>query len=266
MKAHNVLNSIAAAVLVTGLALTGISSSAVAEQIGNGDRIDGVIRRTSPIYRFRNMWTPGAPTEELRGQEYTFSAREGDNIEVFLDTDRSRGFTPVMVLFYGNNKQVAFTQDRSFNYQIPRSGDYKLLVLTKDAARGGNYTLEVAGIDGGDRRARNGREDRRDSRRDDGRGDRAQILQDDFGLRSVDCRDRRSVVRVRFDDNNQDSTYCAVPTRNFPAGDYYYNSRTRDLDSARSDDGRFDRSNDDSRFDPSRDRCRVSVGGVCVTR
>jgi hypothetical protein len=132
MKAHNLLNSIAAAVLVTGLALTGISSSAVGEQIGNNDRIDGVIRRTSPIYRFRNMWVPGSPTEELRGQEYTFSAREGDNIEVFLDTDTRSGFAPVMVLFYGNNKQVAFTQDRSFNYQIPRTGDYKLLVLAKE--------------------------------------------------------------------------------------------------------------------------------------
>ncbi|CAA9357309.1 hypothetical protein AVDCRST_MAG84-3228 [uncultured Microcoleus sp.] len=261
MKAHNLLNSIAAAVLVTGLALTGISSSAVGEQIQNNDRIDGVIRRTSPIYRFRNMWVPGSPTEELRGQEYTFSAREGDNIEVFLDTDRSRGFTPVMVLFYGNNKQVAFTQDRSFNYQIPRTGDYKLLVLAKDAARGGNYTLEVSGIDGGDRRARNSRDEwytERDNGRNDSRYDRAQLLEDDFGLRSVDCRERRSMVRVRFEDGNQDSTYCAVPTRNFPAGDYYYNARTRDLDSARVNNNR--------RFDEDRDQCRVSVGGVCVTR
>ena len=261
MKAHNLLNSIAAAVLVTGLALTGISSSAVGEQIQNNDRIDGVIRRTSPIYRFRNMWVPGSPTEELRGQEYTFSAREGDNIEVFLDTDRSRGFTPVMVLFYGNNKQVAFTQDRSFNYQIPRTGDYKLLVLAKDAARGGNYTLEVSGIDGGDRRARNSRDEwytERDNGRNDSRYDRAQLLEDDFGLRSVDCRERRSMVRVRFEDGNQDSTYCAVPNRNFPAGDYYYNARTRDLDSARVNNNR--------RFDEDRDQCRLSVAGVCVTR
>jgi hypothetical protein len=257
MRTHNLLNSIAAAVLVTGLALTGISSSAVGEQIRNNDRIDGVIRRTSQIYRFRNLWVPGSPTEELRGQEYTFSAREGDNIEVFLDTDTSRGFAPVMVLFYGDNKQVAFTLERSFNYQIPRSGDYKLLVLAKDAARGGSYTLEVAGIDGGDRRSRNSRDDW-STRRDDNRYDRAQLLQDDFGLRSVDCRERRSMVRVRFDDGNQDSTYCAVPTRNFPAGDYYYNSRTRDLDSARVNDNR--------RFDQDRDQCRVSVGGVCVTR
>jgi hypothetical protein len=257
MRRHNLLNSIAAAVLVTGLALTGISSSAVGEQIRNNDRIDGVIRRTSPIYRFQNMWVPGSPTEELRGQEYTFSAREGDNIEVFLDTDTRSGLAPVMVLFYGNNKQVAFTQDRSFNYQIPRSGNYKLLVLAKDAARGGSYTLEVAGIDGGDRRSRNSRDDWY-TRRDDDRYDRAQLLQDDFGLRSVDCRERRSMVRVRFDDGNQDSTYCAVPTRNFPAGDYYYNSRTRDLDSARVNDNR--------RFDEGRDQCRVSVGGVCVTR
>lgn len=261
MRTHNLLKSIAATVLVAGLALTGISSSAVGEQIQNNDRIDGVIRRTSPIYRFRNMWVPGSPTEELRGQEYTFSAREGDNIEVFLDTDRSRGFTPVMVLFYENNKQVAFTQDRSFNYQIPRGGEYKLLVLAKDAARGGSYTLEVAGIDGGDRRSRNSRDDwysGRDNGRNDGRYDRAQLLQDDFGLRSINCSERRSMVRVRFDDNNQNSTYCAVPTRNFPAGDYYYNSRTRDLDSARVDDNR--------RFDEGRDQCRVSVGGVCVTR
>jgi len=126
MKTHNFFNSITAAVLVAGLALTGISSGAVAEQIQNNTLTDGVIRRTSPIYRFRNMWTPGTPTEELRGQEYTFSAKEGDDIQVSLDTNRGGGFTPVMVLFYGNNKQVAFTQQTSFNYRIPRSGDYKL--------------------------------------------------------------------------------------------------------------------------------------------
>lgn len=255
MKAHNVLNSIAAAVLVAGLALAGISSGAVAEQIQNSDRINGVIRRTSPIYRFRNMWTPGSPTEELRGQEYTFSAREGDNIEVYLDTNRSGGFTPVMVLFYGNNKQVAFTQDRSFNYVIPRSGDYKLLVLAKDAARAGNYTLEVSGIDGTDRRARDWRDDRSDRGRDSRSYDGERILRDDFGLSPIDCRQRRTMVRVRFDDGN--STYCAIPTRDYPQGDYYYNPRTRDLDSARIDD---------SRFDAGRDQCRVSVGGVCVTR
>ena len=256
MKTHNFLNSIAAAVLVAGLAITGISSGAVAEQIGNGDRIDGVIRRTSTIYRFRNMWTPGSPVEELRGQEYTFSANEGDDIQVYLDTNR-RGLTPVMVLFYGDNKQVAFTQDSSFNYRIPRSGDYKLLVLAKDAARGGSYTLEVAGIQGGDRRARDSRDDRgdngRNSRGDNRDGER--ILRDDLGLRAVDCNQRRSMVRVRFDDG--DTTYCAIPTRDYPQGDYYYNSRTRDLDSARTND---------SRFDAGRDQCRVMVGGVCVTR
>ena len=255
MKAHNFLNSITAAVLVAGLALTGISSVAVAEQIGNGDRIDGVIRRTSPIYRFRNMWTPGTPTEELRGQEYTFSAKEGDDIQVSLDTNRGGGFTPVMVLFYGNNKQVAFTQDRSFNYRIPRSGDYKLLVLAKDAARAGNYTIEVSGIQG-DRWTRDSRDNRGDNGRynrgdNNNRLDGEQILRNDFGLRAVDCNQRRSLVRVRFDDG--DTIYCAIPTRDYPQGDYYYNPRTRNLDSARIDD-------------QGRDQCRVMVGGVCVTR
>lgn len=246
MKTHNFLNSITAAVLVAGLALTGISSAAVAEQIQNNTLTDGVIRRTSPIYRFRNMWTPGTPTEELRGQEYTFSAKEGDDIQVSLDTNRGGGFTPVMVLFYGNNKQVAFTQQTSFNYRIPRSGDYKLLVLAKDAARAGNYTLEVSGI-AGDRRARNSRDNRGNNNRLDGE----QILRNDFGLRVVDCNQRRSMVRVRFDDG--DTTYCAIPTRDYPQGDYYYNSRTRNLDSARIDD-------------QGRDQCRVMVGGKCVTR
>ncbi|MGL5066146.1 MAG: hypothetical protein ACRC62_39760 [Microcoleus sp.] len=255
MKEHNILNSIAAAVLVAGLALTGLPSSAIAERIGNSDRIDGVIRRTSPIYRFRNMWTPGSPVEELRGQEYTFSAREGDNIQVYLDTDRSRGFTPVMVLFYGNNRQVAFTQDRSFDYRIPRSGDYKLLVLAKDAARGGSYTLEISGIDG-ERQARDWRDDRSDRGRYNDRYDGERILRDDFGLRPIDCRERRSMVRVRFEDDGRDAIYCAIPSRDYPQGDYYYNSRTRDLDATRVDNGRFDRE----------DRCRVSVGGVCVTR
>lgn len=250
MKTHNFLNSIAATVLVAGLALTGISSVAVAEQIGNGDRIDGVIRRTSTIYRFRNMWVPGTPIEELRGQEYTFTANEGDDIQVYLDTNRRGGFTPVMVLFYGNNKQVAFTQETSFNYQIPRSGDYRLLVLAKDAARGGNYTLEVSGI-AGDRRARNSRNNRGNNNQLDGE----RILRNDFGLRAVDCNQRRSMVRVRFDD--EDTTYCAIPTRDYPQGDYYYNTRTRDLDSARLDD---------SRYDAGRDQCRVMVGGKCVTR
>ena len=257
MKTHNFLNSIAAAVLVAGLAITGISSGAVAEQIGNGDRIDGVIRRTSTIYRFRNMWVSGSPTEELRGQEYTFTANEGDNIDVYLDANRRGGFTPVMVLFYGNNKQVAFTQETSFNYQIPRSGDYRLLVLAKDAARGGDYRLEVSGIQG-DRRARNSRDDRRDNGRNsrgDNNRDGERILRDDLGLRAVDCNQRRSMVRVRFDDG--DTTYCAIPTRDYPQGDYYYNPRTRDLDSARLDD---------SRYDAGRDQCRVMVGGKCVTR
>ncbi len=254
MKTHKLLKNITAAVLVAGLALTGISSGAGAEQITNGDRLDGVIRRTSTIYRFRNMWVPGSPTEELRGQEYTFTANEGDDIQVYLNTNRSGGFTPVMVLFYGNNKQVAFTQETSFNYQIPRSGDYRLLVLAKDATRGGNYTLEVSGIQG-DRRARDWRDNRsnngRSNRRDNNnRYDGEQILRDDLGLRAVDCNQRRSLVRVRFDD--ADTTYCAIPTRDYPQGDYYYNPRTRNLDSARIDD--------------SRNQCRVVVGGQCVTR
>ena len=99
MKGRKFFSSIAASVLIAGMALTGISSSAGAEEVRNNDPGDGVIRSNSPTYRFRNMWSPGTPVEQLRGQEYTFSAEAGDEIEVNLDMDRG-GFSPVLVLFH----------------------------------------------------------------------------------------------------------------------------------------------------------------------
>lgn len=247
MKGRKFFSSIAASVLIAGMALTGISSSAGAEEVRNNDPVEGVIRSNSPTYRFRNMWSPGTPVEQLRGQEYTFSAEAGEEIEVNLDMDRG-GFSPVLVLFHADsNKQLAYSQENSFTYRIPRSGEYKLLVLAKDASRNSRYTLEVSGIDG-DRDTRNSR----NNRGDDSSDDREQFLEDEFGLRPLDCRLRRTMVRVTFSEDGDESTHCAQPTRAIPAGDYNYNARTKDLDSVTAED--------------SRDRCRVSVGGVCISR
>ena len=252
MKERNFFSRIAASVLIAGIALTGISSSATALEVQNNDPVEGVIRSSSPTYRFRNMWSPNTPVEQLRGQEYTFSAEAGDEVNINLDMDRS-GFSPVLVIFHAEtNKQMAYSQDNSFSYRVPRSGEYKLLVLGRNISRSGRYTLEISGINGDrDRVSRNRDRDRDSDREYDNSEDREQFLKDEFGLRPLDCRSRRTMVRVTFEDGDE-STQCAEPTRAIPAGDYYYNSRTRDLESTRAED--------------PRERCRVSVGDVCISK
>ncbi|MGE5660519.1 MAG: hypothetical protein ACM37W_28355, partial [Actinomycetota bacterium] len=147
MKGRKWFSGIAATVLATGVAVAGLSLSSWAQQLRNNQVLQGVIDNGSPIYRFRDMWTPGTPTRELRGQEYNFTAQEGDQLQVNVDVNRSYGFSPVLVLFYSdNNKQVAFSQNSVFSYQIPRSGNYRLLVLAKDASTPKGYGLAIYGI------------------------------------------------------------------------------------------------------------------------
>jgi hypothetical protein len=298
MKGHEFFNRVAVSVLIAGLSLTGIASSATAERLYNNDTVDGVISRNSPTYRFRNIWIPNNPVEELRGEEYTFSAESGDEIDFNLDINRG-DFSPSLVLLHTEtNKQMAYTQNNSFTYRIPKSGEYKLLVLARNNPRNGRYTLEVSGIDGNrnnqnrdrwdsrnsrdsrdnsqdnrrdnsrnnrrdntrdhsrdnrrDNSRDNTRDNRRDNTRDNTRDDRQRFLQDEFGLQPLDCRLRRSLVIVNFRENGDNYALCAEPTRSIPAGTYNYNYRTRDLDSKRVED--------------YKEQCRVSVGGICISR
>jgi hypothetical protein len=294
MKGHEFFNRLAVSVLIAGISLTGIASSATAERLYNNDTVDGRISRSSPTYRFRNIWIPNNPVEELRGEEYTFRAESGDKIDFNLDINRG-DFSPSLVLFHAEtNKQMAYTQNKSFTYRIPKSGEYKLLVLARNNPRNGRYTLEISGLDENrnnqnrdrwdnrensrnnrrddnwdnnrnNRRddnwdnTRNNRNNRRDNtrnnrnnRQDNTRDNRQQFLQDEFGLRPLDCRLRRSLVIVNFRENGDNYALCAEPTRSIPAGTYDYNYRTRDLDSKRAED--------------YQQPCRVSVGGVCISR
>jgi hypothetical protein len=279
MKGHEFFHRLAVSVLIAGLSLTGIASIATAERLYNNDTVDGVISRNSPTYRFRNIWIPNNPVEELRGEEYTFNAESGDEIDFNLDINRG-DFSPSLVLFHTEtNKQMAYTQNNSFTYRIPKSGEYKLLVLARNNPRNGRYTLEISGLgenrnnqnrDRWDNRenSRNNRRDdnwdnnrnnrrdnnrnNRNNRQDNTRDERQQFLQDEFGLRPLDCRLRRSLVIVNFRENGDNYALCAEPTRSIPAGNYDYNYRTRDLDSKRAED--------------DKEQCRVSVGGICISR
>ncbi|MFB2917328.1 hypothetical protein [Aerosakkonema funiforme] len=83
---------------------------------------------------------------------------------------------------------------------------------------------------------------------------RRQILEDELGLRVLDTcpAATSSLVVVSFDESNQIYRYCANPNRNYPAGEYTYNTSTRNLQAGT----------------PGRNsqRCAVSVAGVCVVK
>lgn len=83
---------------------------------------------------------------------------------------------------------------------------------------------------------------------------RRQLLEDEFGLQVFDSCPPSidSLVVISFPENTQTYRYCANPTRQYPAGDYVYNSRTDSLDASRT--GR------------RTERCAVEVGGICVVR
>jgi hypothetical protein len=88
-----------------------------------------------------------------------------------------------------------------------------------------------------------------------GLGDRRrQLLQNEFGLRVLDnCPPATgSLVVVSYPEASQNFRYCANPTRDYPAGEYVYNSRINDLEAASATD--------------TSGRCRVEVGGICVVR
>jgi hypothetical protein len=285
MKGNEFFNRVAVSLLIAGISLTGIPSSGTAQQLYKKDRVDGVISRSSPTYRFRNLWIPNTPVEELHGEEYAFNAEEGDRINFNLDIERG-DLSPVLVLFHTEtNKQMAYSQNNSFTYYIPKSGKYKLLVLAKNNPRNSKYTLEISDLkedrndrardrwddrqdhrwdnhrdDRQDHRWDNHRDDRRDDRqddrqddrRDDRRDNRQQFLEHEFGLRSVDCRLRRSMVRVNFRQDGDNYIVCSEPTRSIPAGNYDYNYRTRNLES--------------KAVEEAKERCRVSIGRTCINR
>jgi hypothetical protein len=80
---------------------------------------------------------------------------------------------------------------------------------------------------------------------------RRQLLQTDYGLNVLDnCpASRTSIVIVNFPEGAQTYQYCATPNRLFTAGEYTYNTTTRNLDRATK---------------PA--NCTVTIGGVCIVK
>jgi hypothetical protein len=233
------LSSIATAVAVISVALTGFADLARAvTTLKNGD-VDGFIRASSPALQFRNESRRGTPIQKAAGDEYSFSAQPGDKLNFVVEIEDGSNLSPVLVLIYSQTgEQVAYDDSsNSLQYQVPAAGEYKLLVLGQNSTRG-RYTLSASGLSEG---APVSQADQK----------RKQILQDEYGLRALDnCPEsKNSLVVVSFPESTQTHTYCANPNRAVRAGEYTYNTSTGDLDPAKK---------------PK--QCAVVVGGACVVK
>ncbi|MGI0488958.1 hypothetical protein ACN4EK_26410 [Pantanalinema rosaneae CENA516] len=146
MGQRHVVNQVAAAVTVTLITLGTIANLAAAIALKDGDKVNGLIRSNSPSFQFRNWSRTGSPAQTARGEEYTFTAQRGDNIEISVDAEDGSSLKPILVLLSPTGKQVAYDETRSLlQYRVPTAGLYKLLVLGNSNTLG-RYNLAIDGL------------------------------------------------------------------------------------------------------------------------
>ncbi|EKQ68657.1 hypothetical protein OsccyDRAFT_3195 [Leptolyngbyaceae cyanobacterium JSC-12] len=135
--------AVSAIALLTVGVITDLASSV---PLKDGDKINGLVGRTSPGFQFRNTARPGAPTQTARGQEHTFAAQRGDVIEVSIMPEDGSALRPALVLFDPTGRQVAYSENPNFfKYQVVRPGAYRLVVLARNNSLG-RYSLEIDGL------------------------------------------------------------------------------------------------------------------------
>lgn len=134
--------AIAIALFTVG-AIGDLASSVV---LKDGDKINGLVRTTSPGFQFRNTTRSGAPVQRARGEEHTFTAQRGDSIEIAIEPEDGSALRPALVLFDPSGRQVAYTENPGvFRYQVVRPGTYRVVVLGRNNSAG-RYSLEIDGL------------------------------------------------------------------------------------------------------------------------
>ncbi|MBF2026590.1 MAG: hypothetical protein IGS48_07470 [Oscillatoriales cyanobacterium C42_A2020_001] len=146
MMSGFVFRQFAAVTAIAVMTVGAIANLASAAPLKDGDKINGLVGRTSPGFQFRNTTRAGAPTQTARGQEHTFTAQRGDVIEVSIDPEDGSTLRPALVLFDPTGRQVAYSENPGFfKYQVVRPGTYRLLVLGRNNSLG-RYSLEIDGL------------------------------------------------------------------------------------------------------------------------
>ncbi|HAG79694.1 MAG TPA: hypothetical protein DCL61_00685 [Cyanobacteria bacterium UBA12227] len=225
MSSRKFFNKIVATVAISGMMLSIIADLAGATtRLKNGDTLNGFIQTTSPTFRYRNESLRDAPLQMAAGQEYSFNARQGDTIQISVEVEDGSTLLPTLVLTSSQTgNQVAYNdKTNSLRYQVPTTGEYKLLVLAQNNTRG-RYSLSISGMS--PETAQNPTTSPSTPATDP----RRQLLQREYGLTVLDsCPPaRNSLVVVSFPEGNQTYTYCANSNRLLRAGEYTYDA-TRD--------------------------------------
>ncbi|MBE9126874.1 MULTISPECIES: hypothetical protein [unclassified Coleofasciculus] len=221
MIIRKLFNRVAATVAVTGMILAiAVNLSEAATRLKNGETVNGFIQTTSPVFRYRNESLRDTPLQMAAGEEYIFNAQRGDTIQASVNVEDGSNLSPTLVLTSSETgNQVAYTdKSNSLRYQVPTTGEYRLLVLGQNTTRG-RYALSISGISA-QTTAQPPTTQPTDKRR--------QLLETDYGLRVLDnCPPARgSLAVVYFPEPDQTYTYCATPNRLLQAGQYTYDART----------------------------------------
>lgn len=206
MVKHKFFTGIAVTVAFTGMMFTGISDIArAAVTLKNGDT-NGLIRASSPSFRFKNESRRGAPFQRAIGEEYTFDAQQGDNIQVSVDVADGSNLSPILVLISSQTgQQVAYEDSgNSLEYQVPTAGTYRLFVLGQNNTRG-RYTLSISGL----------REEAQSQ------VDADRVMRDVLQLRTVGC-GVPNIAKITIGSEER----C---TRDVEAGQYTYDESSRSI-------------------------------------
>ncbi|MEQ8381945.1 MAG: hypothetical protein RH949_06205 [Coleofasciculus sp. A1-SPW-01] len=230
MVTRTVINRIATPVAISGFILSILSLTATAAtMLDNNDSVRGFIQTNSPTFRYRNDLIPNAPLETAGGEEYRFNAQQGDTVRINVKPEEGSTLSPILVLSSSQTGNQVVYNDKTnlLVYQVPISGEYKLLVLGDNNTRG-RYTVSLSGITPGVIVNNPSNQPSASNQTPD---KRKQLLRDDFGLRVLEnCPAATgSLVVVSFPESDQTYTYCANPNRFLEAGQYTYDMSTETL-------------------------------------
>ncbi|HIK15115.1 MAG TPA: hypothetical protein IGS53_07505 [Leptolyngbyaceae cyanobacterium M33_DOE_097] len=228
MSYRRFVYQVATALAVTGMVVSISLVEATAQTIlKNGQEVTGLVRTNSRTYRFTNQSVTGSPVQSAAGDEYTFTARQGDQIEVGVDVVSGSKLQPILVLISARSgRQVAFSTKDTLSYKVPLAGEYRLLVLARNKTVG-RYVVAVSGITG-----TTASQPTNPSTSNPAASDpRRQKLQRDYGLTTLDAcpATTSNLVVVTFNEYGQVYTYCANPTRLVKAGEYVYDIANDEL-------------------------------------
>jgi len=195
---------LASAVAIAVFTLGTLPNLANSAALKDGDQVNGLVRSNSPAYQFRNPARPNV-TQTARGQEHTFTAQRGDNIEISVVAEDGSSLRPVLVLFDSAGRQVAYSENPGvFRYQVVRPGTYRLLVLGRNNTLG-RYTIAIDGLSSAAAPV----------------AQADQVMQDVLKLRVIGC-GVPNVARIRIGNEER----C---TRDIEAGTYTYNEASRNI-------------------------------------